>query len=185
MKSLTNTLLILMISTFVNLVSAQNLKLNTEQSNINWTGKAAFNTYSLTGSLKTIEGSIKIENGEIVVLNVIIDMKSLDHNDTNLRTHLRSKDFFEVEKYIKSSFKLVKPAKIKNNKVILIGEITIKDITKDETITATFINKSLSFEHIMDRTIYGVKFNSPSFFKKIKENAIADEFTLKGNLFFN
>lgn len=36
----------------------------------------------------------------------------------------------------------------------------------------------------MDRTQYGVNHNSPSIFKRLKEDAIADEFVLKGELIF-
>ena len=62
--------------------------------------------------------------------------------------------------------------------------MTIKDISKTESFTIKIDEdyKELTFNISIDRTIYGVKFNSPSFFKKMKENAIADEFKLKGSL---
>jgi hypothetical protein len=59
----------------------------------------------------------------------------------------------------------------------------ITDITKIETL----INKrntdytNLYFDISTDRTAYGIKFNSPAFFEKMKEKAIADEFKLKGD----
>ena len=43
---------------------------------------------------------------------------------------------------------------------------------------------SITFNHKMDRTTYGVNYNSPSIFKSLKENVIADDFTLKASLTF-
>lgn len=165
-------------------VIAQNLKLNPKASNINWTGKAAFNTYALTGSLKAELGNMHIANGIIETLNITINMKSLDHENKDLKKHLRSADFFEVNTFTSATFKLTQPAKIENDKAIVTGIMTIKNQSKEETIEVTLNKKTLSFNHIMDRTAYGIKFNSPSFFKKIKENAIADNFKLNGLLVF-
>lgn len=164
--------------------TAQELKLNLEKSILNWTGKAAFNSYSLTGKLKPKKGVIKIEGNTITNLKVIIDMKSLYHENKDLKKHLRGQDFFEVKSFTEASFEISEPTKITNNKANLIGEMTIKDIIKKEVIEIIIIENKISFEYKINRTKYGVKFNSPSFFKKMKENAIADEFVLKGELFF-
>jgi len=127
---------------------------------------------------------MKIEDGRVLELRIIIDMKSLDHENNDLKSHLRNEDFFEVNTFTTATFELLKPIIITNNTAILVGNMTIKNITKEEIIKAKISNKSLSFSHIMNRTIYGIKFNSPSFFKKINENAIADEFILEGRLIF-
>lgn len=164
--------------------NAQELKLNKNQSKLNWTGKAAFNSYSLTGSLKVKEGSITIEGNKIMTLEITIDMKSLDHENTDLKSHLRNEDFFEVNTFKTATFSILKPVTIDNNKAILVGKMTIKNITKEETIQVDISKNVLTFSHIIDRTTYDVKFNSPSLFKKMKENAIADEFLLEGKLIF-
>ena len=178
------TILVLIIAINIAKLNAQELQLNTSKSSITWTGKAAFNAYSLTGTLQANKGTITIKNDQILDLEIQIDMKSLDHDNSDLKRHLRSKDFFEVNTFTKASFKMTEPVLIEKNKVILIGDMTIKDVTKEETIIATLKDNTLSFKHVMDRTNYGIKFNSPSFFKKMKENAIADNFILKGHFTF-
>ncbi|MBO6605778.1 YceI family protein [Psychroserpens sp.] len=183
MKNLKHTFVLLLSLVFVTAWS-QNQKLNTKNSTFSWTGKAAFNAYALTGSLKAEKGQVTINNDKIESLNVIINMKSLDHENSDLKSHLRSADFFEVTTYTKATFKLIKPAKIENGKATVIGMMTIKGQSKQETIELTIKEDTLSFSHIMDRTAYGIKYNSPSFFKKMKENAIADNFELKGTLVF-
>ena len=164
--------------------NAQQLTLNTNSSSIEWTGKAAFNAYTLTGTLEAESGTITMNNTTIESLIVTINMKSLDHENKDLKKHLRSKDFFEVNTYQTAVFTLTEPAKITNGKVVLKGSMTIKDVSHEELISASFNGSELTFEHTMDRTIYNVKFNSPSIFKKLKENAIADAFILKGSLKF-
>jgi polyisoprenoid-binding protein YceI len=166
------------------ILTAQELRINTENSILNWTGKAAFSSYSLTGTLNTKTGFIKIDNNTITTLKIAIDMKSLNHKNKDLKKHLRSDDFFDVKTFTEAHFQLTKPAKIIENQAVLTGKMTIKGIEKEETITVLFDNKILKFEYKMDRLNYGVTFNSPSIFKKMKDNAIADDFILKGNLIF-
>lgn len=170
-------------------VQSQKYKLDIKNSTLSWTGKAAFNSYSLTGTLKTKEGNISINEIEITNLNVIIDMKSLDHENENLKNHLKNEDFFEVKTYPKVSFQMYTSVSIESEKTVLIGSLTIKDQTKVEKIPViiekTDLGITLKFNHIIDRTKYGVNHNSPSIFKRMKENAIADEFILKGKLKFD
>lgn len=166
----------------------QEYQLNTKSSLISWTGKAAFSAYALTGTLKAKKGIIVIENDSIKKLEVEIDMKSLHHDNKDLKNHLKNKDFFEVKKFEKATFILTNATKIINKKAFLEGNMMIKNKLHKEIIAIQLINDktiSLSFETELDRTKYGVKFNSPSFFKKMKENAIADNFVLKSTLIFN
>ena len=169
-------------------VEAQDYKLNHQKSSINWIGKAAFNSYAPKGTIKAKSGTLKLEGEVVKELVLIIDMKSLHHSNKDLKSHLRNKDFFEVKKYTKASFVLVEPVAISKNKTMLVGDMTIKNSKNKErilvTIQTTTNEMKISYEVKIDRTKYGVKFNSPSFFKKLKENAIADEFKIKGVFVF-
>ena len=170
-------------------LQAQTFTLNQKNSQLNWTGKAAFSTYELTGTLESDKGSIVISDNKIESLEVTVDMKSLDHKNNRLKSHLRGKDFFEVKKFTKATFTLSEPVAIENGQAKLKGTLTIKNTSHQEDMEAIVSvndgNVMLSFQTKIDRTKYGVKFNSPSFFKKMKENAIADLFVLKGDLHFH
>ena len=170
-------------------MNAQEYSMNNKKSNLTWTGKAAFSSYSLSGDLKTSQGKILIENNTIKSLDITIDMTSLTHKNKNLKSHLRSKDFFEVKRYKQAQFTITKPVQIVDRKATLVGTMKIKKTSLEESIEANIKIKGgqviLTFNTKLDRTKYGVKFNSPSFFKKMKENAIADNFLLKGELIFN
>lgn len=180
-----STILCVLFLTFKSYAQIKNL--NIEKSLLNWTGKAAFSSYTLTGNIQVKQGQIEIKNDSITSLKIIIDMKSINHEYGDLEKHLKSKDFFEIKKFENAYFELTKPSIITNNKAILIGNITVKNITHQETFSVTFGNdyNSIFINIELDRTKYGVKFNSPSFFKKMKENAIADEFKLEGLLKFD
>ncbi|MFY0629865.1 MAG: YceI family protein [Flavobacteriaceae bacterium] len=184
MKTLT-IFIVLLISTTI---SAQEYNVDKKQSKLNWTGKAAFNAYKLNGKLSLEKGVLIIEDNQIKQLTVLIDMKSLDHSIGDLKKHLRSKDFFEVKKYPTATFTLTKPIEIIEGNVTLTGTMKIKKTTREETIIARISKENnaytITFDTKLDRTKYGVKFNSPSFFKKMKENAIADKFSLKGEFLF-
>ena len=183
MKNL-KSLFIIVLALSVNVIFAQDFTLNA--SELKWTGKAAFNSYALTGTLVTEKGYVKVEENQIVEMKIIVDMKSLDHENSDLKTHLSGNDFFEVKTYSKAIFKLTQPATIIEGRATLIGNMTIKETTKEEIIDVEIDSEHLilSFSKTLDRTTYGVIFNSPSIFKKLKENAIADTFILEGELTF-
>jgi len=185
MKYLITTLVALL---FFQSNSAQKFDLKDKKQQVEWTGKAAFKAYSLTGTLNVEKGAIEIIDNTITKLEIAINMKSLDHENGDLKSHLRGTDFFNVNRYKKATFKLSKPVILEKESTILTGMMIIKEKRHKENIKVTILqsddNLTLSFDHTMDRTTYGVKYNSPSFFKSLKQNAIADEFTLKGNLRF-
>jgi polyisoprenoid-binding protein YceI len=187
MKNLT-ILIITLLAAFAIDVQAQEFKLDNKKSEINWTGKAAFNSYSLTGTLASEEGNIVIKDNQIETLEVVIDMKSLNHENKRLKSHLRGKDFFEVKKYTKATFTLDKSTDVKDGHAELSGTLKIKNSAHSEKIKAVVMIQDdkvlLTFNTEIDRTKYGVKFNSPTFFKKMKENAIADAFKLEGGFVF-
>ncbi len=61
-----------------------------------------------------------------------VQVKSINTNVERRDNHLRSPDFFEVEKYPNMTFKSTKIlATGKPNEYLLHGKLTIKDVTKD------------------------------------------------------
>ena len=159
-----------------------------QNTNITWQGKAAYNSYAPEGSLTILSASLTESEDSITELNVVIDMRTLEQENTRLRDHLRDEDFFDVQRFPVASFTLTSPASVSDSVVLLSGNMTIKGETRTEEIKATLTTHPdgllLTFEHSMDRTLYGVNFNSPSFFSNLKDQAIADEFVLKGSIVF-
>src|SRR5690625_5717410 len=80
-----------------------------------------------TGDLTT-EGEA-LENA---AFDFTVKVNSVDTDIANRDDHLRSADFFDVEKYPNMTFKSTKIlATGKPNQYLLYGELTIKDVTKE------------------------------------------------------
>lgn len=168
---------------------AQQYNLDINQSEIKWTGKAAFLEYALSGTLLPDQGTILIVEDSMMEAMIVIDMLTLDAENQDLKKHLQSKDFFEVKKYPLASFELERWTLLNKLNAVAYGKLTIKDIS-------LFIETPIQFQHrgdeiflqgklAIDRTEYGIVYNSPSFFKKLKDQAIADVFDLEFYLVFD
>jgi hypothetical protein len=103
----------------LDLLKLRDLTADTAQSNIRWygeelTGKTHF------GNLSFKAAQIDVQDGVITGGNFIVDMTSLSVEDliwalvkTKLEGHLRSDDFFSVEKIQRPNLKSLKKPKSK------------------------------------------------------------------------
>ena len=167
---------------------AQNYELEASKSQVSWTGKAAFNAYSLSGSLQAENAQLKIADGQLLSANLLIDMKTLAAENKDLEKHLRSKDFFEVKKYPKASFVLTESSPFTAGRQTLRGNLIIKEQSHPADIQIEISQQQGKYtvkgSMKIDRTQYGIYYNSPNVFTNLKEQAIADEFELNFSLKF-
>ena len=182
-------LLFLLLPHFsIGILNSQEYLLSVDESSIGWTGKAAFSAYSLSGSIAPKSGSIIVEMDDIREAAIIINMLTLEAENADLQKHLRSKDFFEVNRFPKSEFHLTNAESTSDSTVKIYGVMMIKEKEQTENFEILLDQSetwlSISGQIVLDRTDYGVNYNSPNVFKKLKENAIADEFVLELNLLF-
>jgi polyisoprenoid-binding protein YceI len=180
------TLFFLSITTL--LFSQETYTVTGNSSILTWGGKAAVGGYAPEGTLQFQKATMTCESNIITTLEIIVDMTSLHQENKQLSGHLRAKDFFHVKKYKTATFVLSQPITVSSGTALVNGMMTIKDSQNKEQVKATVTMQgesiSITFNHTMDRTTYGVNYNSPSIFKSLKENVIADDFTLKGSLVF-
>jgi len=169
-------------------VTAQNWVYQPNQSQLNWTGKAAFSAYTLGGTIQLESADLTMDKDIIQTGKFIVDMKTIDSEMKDLTKHLKSKDFFQVKKYKTAVFELVEVKLSEENQWIAAGNMMIKDKTKPIAflITQSIADNQLTVKGkaIINRTDFGITFNSPSFFEKMKDQAIADDFELNFELVF-
>ena len=87
---------------------------------------------TVTGSFKKFSGEATTEgeNFDNAVINFSIDAESVDTNQEMRDGHLKNADFFDVEKYPAITFKSTSFKKTSGEDYKLMGNLTIKDITK-------------------------------------------------------
>jgi len=92
------------------------------------------------GSFDQVEGKATIDgaNPAASSLEVTIQATSIDTRDANRDGHLRSADFFDVEKYPTITFVGTGFAIVDDETVEVTGDLTIKDVTKSVTIPFEF-----------------------------------------------
>ena len=106
-----------------------------QSSKITWNATKVLGGH--VGTVNFKEGHLKIEDGNIVGGKFIVDMKTIIDLDLDpsgpwnqrLDNHLKSDDFFSVEKHPYAEFVIHKSKKIKGNTFNIKGDIIIKGIT--------------------------------------------------------
>lgn len=168
-------------------LSAQSFTVDTKKSTLKWTGKKVAGEHYGYISLKS--GSFEIKNNKIVKGTFEIDMNSITNTDieseeykAKLVGHLKSDDFFGVEKHPTAKLEISESSSFKDNKAKVSGKLTIKDITHPVDFVAEKSAKGYSATIIVDRSKYDVKYGSGSFFDNLGDNMIYDDFTLEVKL---
>lgn len=183
-----NLILLLIVFTFYESFSNERT-VNVDKSFVKWTGKE-ITTKTHFGKLKISSGSITVDdNGVSGEVNV--NMESLVVEDLQgkwgkkLEGHLKSDDFFSVDKFKESSIKTTSSTKKSDNSYEVQGVLTIKGIshpiTFDVDINGDVINTNLTF----DRSLYDVRFRSGSFFENLGDKLIVDDIDLEVTLELN
>ena len=146
----------------VGALNAQSFKANVEKSEIKWLGKKV--TGQHTGHIKLTDGMLTFKDNKIVSGTFNIDMKSITDDDLTdagynqkLVGHLKSDDFFGVEKFPLATLVLMESAAFVNNSVEVNGKLTIKGITNPLSFTATKNGNTYSASIAIDRSKYDVR----------------------------
>jgi len=133
--------------------AAPTIIINSRTSSLEWEGGLKVVNKNHNGNLKLKSGNIYLNEGNKISGNIVINMMSMtnidlpDSKKEYLIGHLRSQDFFDVERFPKASFKinsskiLEKQSDGKYNMEIS-GDLTIKSITKPIVLTALIDLKS-------------------------------------------
>lgn len=109
----------------------------TPASTVNFVGSKV--TGSHTGGFKTVSGHFTVKDGVLVGNDhkVVIDMNSVFSDAEKLTGHLKSADFFDVEKFPESTFEATSLAKESDTSYKVSGNFTIHGVTKNITFPAT------------------------------------------------
>jgi polyisoprenoid-binding protein YceI len=129
---------------------------------------------TVQGNLGAISGVLTLDDGDVTKssVNAKIDVKGINTNQTKRDEHLRSPDFFEVEKYPTMSFVSKSITKVDDTHIKVTGDLTIKNTTKSVTLDGELSKEALnpmskaktrgfSATTTIARKDFGLNFNAP------------------------
>jgi polyisoprenoid-binding protein YceI len=166
---------------------AQSYKVDSQGSKITYVGKKV--TGEHTGNVTIKEGTLTFKGEELNGGVLVADMNSLSSTDITDQeynakyvSHMKSPDFFNTEKFPTSTLK-IKSSKKTDKGVEVTGDLTLIGQTKPITFIVTDLKKTDAgvtgkTSMTLNRTQWGLKYGSTSFFKGLGDKAINDEFTL-------
>ncbi|MFZ4106132.1 YceI family protein [Flavobacterium sp.] len=188
MKNL-KTIAIALLVTVSTIATAQlEKKVDPAKSTITWIGKKVTGQHNGTVALK--EGNLIFKGKKLTGGSFAVDMTSLTATDLtgesqmSLNGHLKSEDFFGTEKFQTSKLVFKKIADKGNGVYNVTGDLTLKDVTAPINFTINVNGAKANTTLKIDRTKFGIKYGSGSFFDSLGDKAIADEFELNVNLKF-
>jgi len=182
------TLSILTLSTLFifNLNAQQKLTADAGKSKMEWLGEKVTGKHE--GAINLQSGWLSWKENKIQSGEFIIDMTSITsfENLEKLIGHLKSDDFFGVEKFPTAKLVITESGSFEKGTAVVKGNLTIKGITNPVEFKASYQKKddgNWFFANIVvDRTKYNVRYGSGSFFDNLGDKTIYDEFKLKVSL---
>ncbi|GAB2618036.1 YceI family protein [Emticicia sediminis] len=162
------------------------LKVDTKASTFNWLGKKVTGEHN--GTIGIQSGSLVVNGGKLQGGEFTIDMKTikcLDLTDAGYNAklvgHLTTPDFFDVANFPTAKLKIKKATLKSGTNYDVTGDLTINGVTQPITFPAVVsvdakgaTTATAKFE--VDRTKFGSKFGSKSFFESIGDKMIYDNF---------
>jgi polyisoprenoid-binding protein YceI len=162
------------------------VKINPSASKVEWLGKKVTGQHNGTVAIK--DGQLKITDGMLTGGNITIDMTTIKNLDlqgetaAKLEGHLKSDDFFGVEKFPVATLIITESKSTGQGNFDVKANLTIKGITQPVNFKVNLSpkkNQYVAFADItIDRSKYDVRYGSTSFFDGLGDKAIYDNFDL-------
>ena len=162
--------------------------IDTQASKVFWTGKKV--TGEHTGYVSVESGTVSLNNKMVTDAAVNMDMNSIVCTDLEagewndkLVGHLKSEDFFSVDKHANANFKITSvKAGNKAGVYEVKGDLILKGISNEiifpATIEVTDGMVKANGTAKLDRTKWDIKFRSGKFFAGLGDKMINDEFEI-------
>ncbi len=98
------------------------------------------------GRFGTIQGTITLDEADLARSSVEaeIDAASVDTRDEQRDAHLRSADFFDVERYPRLTFRSTRVERLGEDRVRVTGDLTIRGTTRPVTFDAELTGRGIS-----------------------------------------
>ncbi len=159
---------------------AKEVALQADQSSIEWVGAKVTGDHK--GGFKTFTGKGMAAGDALTMVSFEVDTTSVHSDAEKLTGHLKSADFFDVEKHPKATFtsKEIKAAAGEGQTHTVTGDMTIRGVTKTITFPATITKEGdvykASTEFTLKRFDFGIEYKGKA------DDLIKDDVLMKINL---
>jgi polyisoprenoid-binding protein YceI len=187
-KNITTIALVAFMTFSFTTIEGDKKEIKVESSKVVWKGYKVTGSHQGTIAIKS--GFLDFKESKLVGGEVTINMSTITNTDqegeykNKLEGHLKSDDFFGVEKFPTASLIFTKVKSNGKNSYKVTGDITIKGKTESVTFNVSIYGNKASVSLKIDRTKFDVRYGSTSFFDGLKDKAIYDEFDLVADLEF-
>lgn len=170
-----------------------------QESSVKWIAHKSFvDGYEDTGIVPIASGTVSIKDSKVASGTVSFDMTGITAQQTSntnagteqLTEHLKSNDFFAVKEYPSSTLSVLSTDSIASTTAKTDYSVTADLTLKGRTNRITFpVDVGMQQDVLrvrgtmsIDRTRWGIRFGSNSFFDNLGDNAIADTVDVVINL---
>lgn len=176
--------------------TGKQMAIDTINSVVTWIGTKPVGQHE--GHFQLNKGVLTVKNGELTGGRFIINIASLQNQDlegewkTKLESHLKSADFFDVEKYPTATFTItsVQPFDVQAQTSLLpgathliSGNLQLKDSTRNITFPAQIVKQGESVtakaNFNLDRTQWGMNSGND---KSLQDKFIRPEVNIQFNI---
>lgn len=171
-------------ASFTNIMKKE---IKTSESKIEWTGKKVLGKHN--GTIDFKEGHLEFDGETLVGGEFVVDMTTIAVTDLEgeskgqLEGHLNSDDFFGIANYKTATLKITNAEKTAAGYSV-VADLTIKEETHPVEFDLAIDGDTATTSFQVNRTKYGVRYGSGSFFDNLGDNTISDNFTLDVTLKF-
>ena len=160
---------------------------NKAESQVRWEASKVTGTH--WGYVPIKNAALDVKGGKITGGSFDMDMVNLTVEDLtdpkskgNLTNHLKSDDFFSVEKFNTATFKITSAKTTNGTDYTIAGTLTIKGISQPITFPAKAAvaggKMTATGQITFDRTKFDIKYRSGSYFEDLADKMIYDEVKL-------
>ncbi len=114
-----------------------NWRLDPASTTIELRTKAMWGLAKVKGRFNALEGSGAVGDDSTVSGSLVFDAKSIDTRNKRRDSHLRSDDFFEVEKYPTFTYAATGASPTDDGQLRVTGSLTIKDQSRPLEVLVT------------------------------------------------
>lgn len=162
------------------------LEVDLFESSIHWKGTKMRGAGKHEGEIQLQDGYFLTDQNKLVGGRFTMNMNTIQVTDIpkhepvprkRFNDHMRSKDFFNTEKYPTSEFTILEIKDLTNDSILITGNLTIKEITRSIKFKAKSKEKEFSTKFTFDRFDWNIAYEGSWADKTLVDKNI--ELTLK------